>query len=35
MGSLFRRLLIYAAPIALGYFMKKMSGKKQGSVRPR
>ena len=35
MGSLFRRLLIYAAPLALGYFMKKMRGRKQGPVGPR
>jgi len=35
MGSLFRRALIFAAPMILGYVMKKFQGKKQGSARPR
>ena len=35
MGSLFRRVLIFAAPMLLGYIMKKFNAKKQGSVRTR
>lgn len=35
MGTLFRRLLIYAAPLALGYFMKKWNSKKQNSPATR
>ena len=35
MGTLFRRLLIYAAPLLLGYFMKKWNSKKQTSLPTR
>ncbi|SEW02776.1 hypothetical protein SAMN05421765_1804 [Kaistella antarctica] len=35
MGTLFRRVLIFAAPMLLGYVMKKINGKKQSSVRTR
>ncbi|SFI56580.1 hypothetical protein SAMN05421638_0020 [Kaistella treverensis] len=34
MGTLFRRALIFAAPMILGYVMKKFNGKKQGARRP-
>jgi hypothetical protein len=35
MGTLLRRALIFAAPMILGYVMKKFQGKKQSSARPR
>lgn len=35
MGTLFRRLLIWVAPLALGYIIKKFQTKKSGTVRPR
>ena len=36
MGTLFRRLLIWVAPLALGYFLKKFQSKKQSTpTRPR
>lgn len=36
MGTLFRRLLIWVAPLALGYFMKKFQNRKKNTpTRPR
>ncbi len=36
MGPLFRRLLIWVAPLALGYFLKKFQNKNQSTTpRPR